>query len=368
MAGRVAVLAVGLGLVAIAALMGGREPTRAAVPPVPPAAVAALGRLEPRSQLIQLGAAGPDVLADLSVERGSRVTRGEVLGHLQSYAEACAHQALIAAQMDEARARLAAEETLAAKRIHAAEIRLTGIREITPLRLDHQAAAIRKLEVDLANNTEILRAEQRLAVASATSKRSYDNQRAVVEGQRASLTGLQARLAEMKSQSALDIANADSDLAVERAALVKARAEIPIASLERQSAEAAARADRATLRAPLDGTVLNVLVRPGEAVGNGPVLSLGDVDTMHAVAEVYETDIGRVRLGQSATITGRALEASLRGRVVEIGRMIYKNDVLNVDPAAKVDARVVEVRIALDDSAAVAGLTHLTVDVRIDLP
>jgi HlyD family secretion protein len=75
--------------------------------------------------------------------------------------------------------------------------------------------------------------------------------------------------------------------------------------------------------------------------------------------------VPRVRLGQRAKITSRALDRPLTGKVVEIGRMIFKNDVLNVDPAAKTDARVVEVRIALDDGAAVAGLTNLTVDVVI---
>jgi HlyD family secretion protein len=46
--------------------------------------------------------------------------------------------------------------------------------------------------------------------------------------------------------------------------------------------------------------------------------------------------------------------------------MIFKNDVLNVDPAAKSDSRVVEVRIELDDGAPVAGLTNLTVDILIN--
>ena len=45
--------------------------------------------------------------------------------------------------------------------------------------------------------------------------------------------------------------------------------------------------------------------------------------------------------------------------------MVFKNDVLNVDPAARADARVVEVWIDLDDTPDVARLTNLTVDVVI---
>jgi HlyD family secretion protein len=92
---------------------------------------------------------------------------------------------------------------------------------------------------------------------------------------------------------------------------------------------------------------------------------LGDTAHMRAVAEVYETDIGDVRLGQPATISSRALAKPISGKVVRIGNLVFKNDVLNVDPAARADARVVEVWVELDDSSAVERLTNLTVDVLI---
>ncbi|NET54526.1 MAG: HlyD family secretion protein, partial [Merismopedia sp. SIO2A8] len=46
---------------------------------------------------------------------------------------------------------------------------------------------------------------------------------------------------------------------------------------------------------------------------------------------------------------------------------IFKNDVLDDDPAANADARVVEVDVQLDDSTVVEALTNLQVDVRIDV-
>jgi HlyD family secretion protein len=143
------------------------------------------------------------------------------------------------------------------------------------------------------------------------------------------------------------------------------QAEIPIASLERQIALADARAKRLTLYAPVDGHILNVRVKPGEQIGSGAILTMGDTDGMRAVAEVYETDIAEVRVGQNATITSRALPKPITGKVTRIGNMVFKNDVLNVDPAARADARVVEVWIDLDDTPDVARLTNLTVDVVI---
>jgi len=55
--------------------------------------------------------------------------------------------------------------------------------------------------------------------------------------------------------------------------------------------------------------------------------------------------------------------------VAEIGSKIGKRSLLDTDPIADVDARVVEVRIKLDksDSLRVANLTNLRVDVRINI-
>jgi HlyD family secretion protein len=86
---------------------------------------------------------------------------------------------------------------------------------------------------------------------------------------------------------------------------------------------------------------------------------------MYAVAEVYETDVQRVRVGQHATISSPALPRSVAGVVDRVGLKVGKKDVLSVDPAAKTDARVIEVRILLDNADEVAGLTNLEVDVAI---
>jgi HlyD family secretion protein len=89
-------------------------------------------------------------------------------------------------------------------------------------------------------------------------------------------------------------------------------------------------------------------------------------DEMLAVAEIYETDIGRVQVGQRATVSSPALADPLVGKVERIGRKIGKLDVLDADPVAKTDARVVEVEIRLDDAARVAALTNLQVEVSIE--
>ena len=135
-------------------------------------------------------------------------------------------------------------------------------------------------------------------------------------------------------------------------------------------AEAGVGAARAQLalseiRAPIAGEVLEVHARSGEMVGLDGVVELGETDRMYAVAEVYETDIGLVHVGQRAVVESPALGAPLEGEVERIGLKVSRMDVIGTDPIAKTDARVIEVRIALDDSDKARALTHLQVEVEI---
>ena len=138
-----------------------------------------------------------------------------------------------------------------------------------------------------------------------------------------------------------------------------------VATLRAQLQRAEAELELAVVRSPITGRVLDVHARQGERVGPEGIAELGQTDAMYAVAEVYETDAPRVRIGQRATISSPALAEAVSGAVDRVGLKIGKQDVLSVDPAAKTDARVVEVRILLDDAAKVAGLTNLEVDVTI---
>ena len=112
------------------------------------------------------------------------------------------------------------------------------------------------------------------------------------------------------------------------------------------------------LRAPLAGTVLKIHSRPGERPANDGVLELGAGDQMEAVAEVYESDINRVKLGQVVSLVSEngGFSGSLQARVIRISPQVRQRAVLSTDPTGDADARVVEVRLALDPSD--AGKVH----------
>ena len=358
-------VAVAGGVVAVATWPSRAQPSPTNVPA--PSAVAALGRVEPQSEIINLGAGtSPERLDSLVVGRGDRVESGQVLGYLSGYAGQIAEREMYRAQLGEATTKLAAQTALDQVRIEAAELKQKQVLEIEPLRIAAQQATVASLEATLANDKEILKAQLDLSGKGATTIRERDNQQTQVIKTQAELNSARSRLDELKRQFEIDKLDAETEVKVARASLDRDKADEPIASLTRQIELADARARNLTLLAPAKGRILNILVKPGEEVGTGPILAMGDTSLMRVVAEVYETDISRVSLGQRAIVRSRALEHPMGGKVVRIGNMIFKNDVLNVDPAARADARVVEVWIELDDGKAAENLTNLTVDVVIN--
>jgi HlyD family secretion protein len=344
---------------------GGKQPAEPAAKPQ--TAVAALGRIEPGSEIINLGAGiSPDRLEELFVARGDVVKQGQVLARLGGYAEQITQRGVLEQQLKEAKLRAKTELTLNQTRVKSAEIRKRQVHEVSPLRIAAQEANIASLEAKLANDRDILSSQDQLFERGISARRTRADQQAAVAQGEANVASARAQLAQLKQQFEVDKVDADMQITLARAQLERAEAEFPIASLEAQIAHADAQAHRMTIYAPIRGRILNVRVKPGEEVGSGPVLVMGDTDKMRAVAEVYETDIGRVTVGQSATITSRALPRPLTGKVMRIGNLVFKNDVLNIDPAARADARVVEVWIELDEPAMIERLTNLTVDVTIN--
>lgn len=174
----------------------------------------------------------------------------------------------------------------------------------------------------------------------------------------------EARLAnarvELARKERLRASSAISEALVDELRLAH---DVALAELRLARAELA----RVEVHAPIAGQVIEVHARTGERVGPGGILELGETGAMYAVAEIYETDIREVALGARAEVTSSALPRALGGRVDRIAQRVRKQDVLGTDPAARVDARVVEVEVRLEDADAVlaARLTHLQVEVAI---
>ena len=335
-----------------------------------PPRVGALGRLEPEGEVVRVAGPPGERLGELLVAEGERVVAGQVLARLESYRERLAEREYAAAQLQEARARLEAETRFGQAQVEEARTRLSRLDEPQQLQIRSQEAVVERLRAELADAEANLARFQALWQEGAISQQELDQKALLVRQRQEDLRAAEATLNQLRLARERDLRNAQAQVQAAEAGLKRAQAQVQLGSLTRNLELAEARLERTLIRAPRAGQVLKIHTRPGEVIAaDQGILELGNTDQMMVVAEVYETDILRVRPGQGATISSRALAETLRGRVERVGLQIGKKDVLNTDPAADVDARVVEVYIRLDpeSSARVAGLTNLQVNVAIDV-
>lgn len=339
--------------------------------------VSALGRLEPNGEVIQVFA--PTSLEgarieELKVKQGQVLRKGETIAILDTYARRQAAFLEAQRQVAIAQARLAQVEAGAKEgEINAQERVVQRLEVELETEVAAQEAEVARLRAELANAELENRRYQFLQAEGAVSASLRDSRQLTADTVRQQLNEAQAQLQRIQKARQEQIAEAQATLdrirEVRPVDVELARAEV----LQAQAGVARAQADLdlAIVRAPQDGQVLKIHSRPGELVGDQGLISLGQTQEMVAVAEVYEVDLGKIRLGQQAEVRSKnnAFPEVLRGKVMEVGLEINKQDVLDTDPAARFDARVAEVKILLDapSSQRVANLTNLTVEVEINV-
>lgn len=328
-------------------------------------AITALGRVEPQGEVISVSGPVEERISRLMVKENQPVKAGEVLAYLESYEERLAERNVAASELAEARTRLATETQYGSAQVQEAESRIGQIETPQSLEVEAQAATVDQLAAELAAAQTDLNRFRRLRREGAVSQQALDDEAVAVRSKQAALNNAKATLAKLVQARSTDLQNARAQLQSAQAERSRAQSEIQVTSAARKLELAQARLERTIIRAPQPGQVLEVFTYSGEAISEDGILQLGNTRQMYVVAEVYETDVGKVKPGQTATITSNALPQSVQGTVEQIGLAIDKNDVLDTDPAADTDARVVEVKIRLNNSRLVAGLTNLQVDVAI---
>ncbi|MDG2617286.1 efflux RND transporter periplasmic adaptor subunit [Thermoleptolyngbya sichuanensis XZ-Cy5] len=332
--------------------------------------VVALGRLEPRGEVVRVGGPTGERIQRLEVRQGDIVQTGTVLAYLESYDERRAQRDVAAAQLAEAEQRLRATTTFAQAQVREAQSQAERIQSPAQFELQAQQALVRELEADLAQKNQDLRRFEDLYAQGAISQQERDRQRSTARQSEEKLNNARANLVRLEADLQASLRSAQATVQAQEANLPLSQVQVAVESARQNLNLAEAQLERTIIRAPQAGRILRILTLAGEAIGqDGSVLDMGDTSQMFVVAEVYETDVGLVRVGQPAMITSRngAFDETLSGRVAEIGWQVFKNNVLDDDPAANADARVVEVKVQLDNGRPVEALTNLQVDVRIDV-
>jgi HlyD family secretion protein len=287
----------------------------------PRVALACSGRVEGRTETIQVGAAADGIVTSIRAVEGQTVRRGDLLAEI-----GCGD---LEASLQEADAE--------AESARQSKVRLVrGSREEERLAAEQRTAAARAVFDDAS---VALRRAKVLAAQDDIPKASLD-----------------------RAQREFDVAQARLNEALRNEELAKApplpeelaRADAQIRAAEKREQTIRERISKCRVVAPMNGTVLRVLLKPGESFSTltpRPLLEMADLTLRRVRAEVDERDIGKIYLGQSAVVfpEGRR-DRSYTGSVETIYKLMGRRHTLTGDPAEKADHDVLETMVLLDRS------------------
>lgn len=146
---------------------------------------------------------------------------------------------------------------------------------------------------------------------------------------------------------------AASDLRLEEAQLLYLFNDLSTTNYEEQLDAALQRLQGAQVVSPIEGIVLDIFSREGEAINPTGILQVANVDDMVAELEVYENDIGKITIGQPVELKSEnnAFGQTLRGSVEVIIPQVRQQQTFRIQPIPNIDERVVLVKIHLDRSS-----------------
>ncbi|OKH43162.1 HlyD family secretion protein [Calothrix sp. HK-06] len=337
--------------------------------------IAALGRIQTKGKIINLS--GPSALQSARLDKvlvkdGEAVRRGQVIAVIDNVIQlqAALDKAKFGVKVAQAQLAQVKAGTTKQADIAAQQARIADLEAQFRGSVNTQRAKIARLQAELRNaQTEYGRFDS-LYKQGAISASTNDTKRLAVDSLQAQLNEAQASLGQVLSSFPNQIQEAKAslgklkevrpvDVQVAQSELEKAITAVP---------EAKANVDLAYIRAPIDGKILKVNVFPGETIGDKGIVDLAQTQEMYVIAEVYETDINKIKVGQTAIISSKALAKNLTGKIEIVGAQVGKKNVVNSDPTLDVDSRVAEVKIRLNsaDSPQAAKFINLQVDVKIE--
>ncbi|MEY2645265.1 MAG: DevB-like secretion protein [Cyanobacteriota bacterium] len=165
-----------------------------------------------------------------------------------------------------------------------------------------------------------------------------------------------------------DGAISEEELGKARAGVIRQQSDIRSgnAAVARARLELAA----AEVRSPLDGTLIRIYSWPGMKETSDGLALIGRTDRMQVWAQVFQSDIPRLRIGQEATVRAESggFQGSLRARLSSIVANVSQRDLFAENGNNDVNARVVLVKLDItpSDRDRVRQLSNLNVTVRFD--
>jgi multidrug resistance efflux pump len=283
-------------------------------------AIAAIGVVEPQSENISIGSALPGVVLEVYVLVDQEVKQGTPLFRVDDRA--------LQAQLKVQEANLAAAEAQLAK-LEA----MPREEELPPAEAKVKSA---KADVDLYADQHLRHLKMLNYRPGTLSEEDYIKIQSSYEKSRHQLAQAEAEYTLLKAGAwKFDKSIASAAVAQNRAQVEQTRTEI----------------ERALVRAPVSGRVLQRNVRPGEFVGTPPsqaLIVMGNVRPLHVRVDIDEPDIPRFQRGAPAQAAVRgAPDTCFPLTFVRVEPYVIPKKSLSGDNTERVDTRVLQVIFAL---------------------
>lgn len=279
------------------------------------------------------------VARQVNARLGEFVRRGETVAVIYSdrLAEAQSNYLAMAAEADEAR-----------KRYNRA-LELSNVSQEARTELDQAEAALKIAEAKLTEEKSNFERTQKLAAIGAASRQELEEATTELKTAQANAEAARERIARARRLLRINPERKneiDRALAQLQAAEAKTEAErqrLLVLGLSPQKVSQIRNTRRVSselpVTTPVAGTVTARMVNQNEIVeANKELFQVTNLATVWVIAEVYEKDLSRIRVGSGASVTTEAYP----GRV-------FRGQVTYIDPNLKPETRTAQVRIELEN-------------------
>ena len=338
--------------------------------------VNALGRIQAAGGLISVFGPTGDRVKQYLVNVGDLVPAGKELGTLNGAADRQLQLDSLKTQIAEAEALQKAIEASAKAKL--ADIDAETRQAVVGVEQDTRAIDA-KLKAVVASEKRAKAELRRMAEAKAAGVRVSDSETEQMELLLAQANA-EAEAADAQKKKIVAVKEEGEKSVVSKKATVDAETKRALAAVPLDSLRTSLRINEnklkdAELRAPSAGRVVRILTQASDTITTQPILQMADVSKMTVRAEVYETDIGKLReaLGKGpvkAEVRGSALgnEVILQGTVKSansISTVISKNVLTPLGPREDADRRVVDVEVELNSEGSKQAANYIGLQVRV---
>lgn len=338
--------------------------------------VIALGRIQPKDKVINLSGSSSLQYARVSkifINEGDKVKHGQIIAILDTLPklQAALQQAKLKAKVSQAELNKLKNGDAKKGEIAAQKAQIANLEAKFQGEVATQKAIVARLNEEVKNaQVEYLRFKK-LYNSGAIAASEIDSKLLKLETAQERINEQNAILNQILKTSPKQVLESQANL--EKLKEVRPE-DLRVAQIEFEQSKAAvleaeADLDLAYVYTPVNGTILKIHTYAGESISDKGIVDLAQTQEMYVITEVYETDVGKVKLGNEATISSSSFPRNLHGKVEQIGSQVGKKEVVNGDKSLDIDARVVEVKIRLNplDSEQAAKLINLQVEVKINI-